>query len=148
VTRPGEALGRAAAEWIVTRRVEVNGLSVRYREAGSGPALVLVHGLGCSADYWVRNGPPLAAAGLRVLAPDLPGFGRTEGPWRGLDIDEQATALADWFDAWGSPPPCAWATPSAARRWWTWLPTTRGAPWPSSSPPPRATAARSGASAR
>lgn len=104
MTRPGEALGRAAAEWIVTRRVEVNGISVRYREAGSGPVLVLVHGLGCSADYWVRNGPPLAAAGLRVLAPDLPGFGRTEGPWRGLDIDEQATALAAWADAMGLPP--------------------------------------------
>jgi pimeloyl-ACP methyl ester carboxylesterase len=104
VTRPGEALGRAAAEWIVTRRVEVNGIAVRYREAGSGPALVLVHGLGCSADYWVRNGPPLAAAGLRVLAPDLPGFGRTDGPWRGLDIDEQAAALADWVDAMGLPP--------------------------------------------
>ena len=104
MTRPGEALGRAAAEWIVMRRVEVNGIAVRYREAGSGPALVLVHGLGCSADYWVRNGPPLAAAGLRVLAPDLPGFGRTEGPWRGLDIDEQATALAAWVDAMGLPP--------------------------------------------
>ena len=104
MTRPGEALGRAAAEWVVTRRVEVNGIAVRYREAGSGPALVLVHGLGCSADYWVRNGPPLAAAGLRVLAPDLPGFGRTDGPWRGLDIDEQATALAAWVDAMGLPP--------------------------------------------
>jgi pimeloyl-ACP methyl ester carboxylesterase len=102
--RPGEALGRAAAQWAVTRRVEVNGIQVRYREAGSGPVLVLVHGLGCSADYWVRNGPPLAAARLRVLAPDLPGFGRTDGPWRGLTVDEQATALADWFDALGLPP--------------------------------------------
>ena len=97
--RPGEALGLAASQWAVTRWVEVRGRRVRYREAGSGPTLVLVHGLGCSADYWVRNGPALAAAGLRVLAPDLPGFGRTRGPWRGLSIDEQATALADWADA-------------------------------------------------
>ena len=102
--RPGEALGRAAAEWAVSRRVRAAGIDVRYREAGSGPVLVLVHGLGCSADYWVRNGPPLAAAGLRVLAPDLPGFGRTPGPWRGLNIDQQATALAAWADALDLPP--------------------------------------------
>jgi pimeloyl-ACP methyl ester carboxylesterase len=102
--RPGEALGRAAAEWASSRWVDVGGRPVRYREAGSGPAVVLVHGLGCSADYWVRNGPPLAAAGLRVLAPDLPGFGRTPGPWRGLNIDEQATALAAWADALELPP--------------------------------------------
>ena len=103
MTRPGEVIGRAAAEWAVSRWVDVDGRAVRYREAGSGPAVVLVHGLGCSADYWFRNGPPLAAAGLRVLAPDLPGFGRTRGPWRGLNIDQQATALATWADALALP---------------------------------------------
>jgi pimeloyl-ACP methyl ester carboxylesterase len=102
--RPGEALGRAAAEWAVSRRVRAAGIDVRYREAGSGPTVVLVHGLGCSADYWWRNGAPLAAAGLRVLAPDLPGFGRTEGPWRGLNVDEQARALDAWAGAMGLGP--------------------------------------------
>ncbi|HYW09907.1 MAG TPA: alpha/beta hydrolase [Longimicrobium sp.] len=102
--KPGEALGRAAAEWAVSRRVRAGGIDVRYREAGSGPTVVLVHGLGCSADYWWRNGAPLAAAGLRVLAPDLPGFGRTKGPWRGLDVDEQARALDAWAGALGLEP--------------------------------------------
>jgi 2-hydroxy-6-oxonona-2,4-dienedioate hydrolase len=72
----------------------VDGTRVRYRVAGSGPTLVLVHGLGCSADYWVRNGPWLAAAGYRVVAPDLPGFGRTRGPAAGLTIPGQALAIA------------------------------------------------------
>jgi pimeloyl-ACP methyl ester carboxylesterase len=75
--------------------------NVRYREAGEGPPLVLVHGLGCSADYWVRNGPPLAAAGFRVIAPDLPGFGRTDGPRLGLSIPAQAGAVAELADALG-----------------------------------------------
>jgi pimeloyl-ACP methyl ester carboxylesterase len=104
VVPDGLRLGRVAAEWAVSRRVEVDGRSVRFREAGEGPPLVLVHGLGCSADYWARNGPALAYAGFRVLAPDLPGFGRTEGPWRGMTIDQQATALAAWADALGLPP--------------------------------------------
>jgi 2-hydroxy-6-oxonona-2,4-dienedioate hydrolase len=93
------ALGDAAAEWVVSRRVRAGGREVRYHEAGSGSPLVLVHGLGCSADYWMRNGPVLAAAGYRVLAPDLPGFGRTRGPRAGLSIPAQARAIAGWADA-------------------------------------------------
>jgi pimeloyl-ACP methyl ester carboxylesterase len=72
---------------------------MRYRDAGEGPALVLVHGLGCSADYWVRNGAWLAAAGYRVLAPDLPGFGRTRGPRAGLSIPAQARGIRKFSEA-------------------------------------------------
>jgi 2-hydroxy-6-oxonona-2,4-dienedioate hydrolase len=77
---------------------------VRYREAGEGPPIVLVHGLGVSADYWWRNGPPLAAAGYRVLAPDLPGFGHTKGPGEGLSVAQQAKALRAWIDTLHLPP--------------------------------------------
>jgi 2-hydroxy-6-oxonona-2,4-dienedioate hydrolase len=103
VTRPGRRLGEAAAQWAVTHRVRVDGWNLRYRAAGEGPPLVLVHGLGCSADYWVKNGPWLAAAGYRVLAPDLPGFGRTEGP-RVLSIVQQAYAVSVFADAMGLGP--------------------------------------------
>src|SRR5204863_477650 len=43
---------------------------------GAGPTMVLVHGLGGSHANWLAVGPALAAH-ARVLAPDLPGFGRT-----------------------------------------------------------------------
>lgn len=92
-------LATAAAAWSSARRVAVGTLRVRYREAGHGFPLVLVHGLGVSADYWFRNGPTLAAQGFRVLAPDLPGFGRTPGPTAGLDVPGQAEALAKWAEA-------------------------------------------------
>jgi pimeloyl-ACP methyl ester carboxylesterase len=97
-------LGQAAAEWASSRWVEVDGSRVRYREAGSGRPIVLVHGLGVSADYWVRNGPALAAAGARVLAPDLPGFGRTAGPSDGLSVAAQAEALYRWSRVLALPP--------------------------------------------
>lgn len=96
--------GEAAASWVVERRVAVGGLEMRYREAGVGPVLVLVHGLGVSADYWWRNGAPLAEAGFRVLALDLPGFGRTAGPDAGLSVPEQAEALSAWAAALGLGP--------------------------------------------
>ncbi|MDQ3308952.1 MAG: alpha/beta hydrolase [Gemmatimonadota bacterium] len=98
------AIGDAAAAWSAERWVDVGALRVRFREAGSGPCVVLVHGLGISADYWFRNGPALAAAGYRVLAPDLPGFGRTRGPDGGLSVTEQAVALNRWADAMGLEP--------------------------------------------
>lgn len=95
-TSGASRLGVAAAEWASSRWIDVDGRLIRYREAGRGLPLVLVHGLGVSADYWVRNGPAIAAAGFRVLAPDLPGFGRTEGPAAGLGVKAQAEAVRRW----------------------------------------------------
>lgn len=53
-----------------------------WAEAGpeDGPPVLLVHGLGEHLGYWVSTIPALAEAGLRVLAPELPGFGRSERP--------------------------------------------------------------------
>ena len=59
---------------------EVDGLSIRYIEAGEGPAVLLFHGasLGSSADVFRRNIGPLADAGFRVIAFDFPGFGLSD----------------------------------------------------------------------
>lgn len=97
------AAGDAAVAWARERWVQAGEWRVRWREAGDGDALVLVHGLGLSADFWWRNGPPLAVAGFRVLAPDLPGFGKTEGPSH-LTVADQARAVATWADAIGLGP--------------------------------------------
>jgi len=94
------AEGDAAVAWSRERWVRVGEFDVRYRQAGDGPPVVLVHGLGLSADFWWRNGPPLAAAGFRVVAMDLPGFGKTEGP-PFLSVEDQAAWVARWVDALG-----------------------------------------------
>ncbi|HZS01129.1 MAG TPA: alpha/beta fold hydrolase [Chloroflexota bacterium] len=64
------------------RTTEVDGLPIRYLEAGEGPVVLLLHGasLGSSADVFARNLGPLAAGGLRAIAPDRPGYGRSGGP--------------------------------------------------------------------
>jgi len=64
------------------RSIRVGGLNVRYLEQGEGAPVILLHGasLGSSADVWTRNLPALAAHRLRVIAPDLPGFGGTDNP--------------------------------------------------------------------
>jgi pimeloyl-ACP methyl ester carboxylesterase len=45
------------------------------------PAIVLIHGLGDEADTWRHVFPQLVSTGYRVVAPDLPGFGRSV--WKG-----------------------------------------------------------------
>ena len=57
------------------RTVKVSNLSVHLIEAGSGPAVVLVHGGQAWAYTWRHQLRPLAGAGYRVIAPDLPGSG-------------------------------------------------------------------------
>jgi pimeloyl-ACP methyl ester carboxylesterase len=52
-----------------------------WGETGDAP-LLLLHGVTSAARSWWRLGPGLAAAGYRVVAPDLPGHGRT-GHWTG-----------------------------------------------------------------
>jgi len=61
------------------RFIDVGGLRTRVLEEGSGHATLLLHGasLGSSCDVWAGNLDALAARGLRVIAPDLPGFGET-----------------------------------------------------------------------
>lgn len=57
------------------RYAAIRGITTRYYEAGAGPAVVFVHGLGAASDTWVRNIDPIADAGFHALAPDLPGHG-------------------------------------------------------------------------
>lgn len=54
------------------RQVELNGGSIRYRDAGDGPPVVFVHGLLANADLWREVVPGLARRGLRCLTPDWP----------------------------------------------------------------------------
>lgn len=54
--------------------LQVQGRAMVWREWGSGPALVLIHGGHGSWEHWARNIDVLARQ-FRVLVPDLPGFG-------------------------------------------------------------------------
>jgi pimeloyl-ACP methyl ester carboxylesterase len=76
----------------------------RVHAAVLGPAdapdVVCVHGLGCSHRYFLPFARSLAPA-ARVVAPDLPGFGRTKGPANALDVRSLSRALADWLRGTG-----------------------------------------------
>jgi pimeloyl-ACP methyl ester carboxylesterase len=64
------------------------------RTVGSeGPAIVLIHGIGTSGEFW-DAGYDALAAGHRLVVPDLPGFGRRPWPASPCRVDDHAAALA------------------------------------------------------
>jgi pimeloyl-ACP methyl ester carboxylesterase len=71
----------------------VGGWAVHGWEGGTGPPVVLVHGLGVSGRYLLPTARALAARGFRSLVPDLPGFGRSTRPPRPLRLDELSGVL-------------------------------------------------------
>ena len=80
--------------------VDVQGVSVFYREAGSpdAPTVLLLHGFGASS-YMFRELIPALAGDYHVIAPDLPGFGQTS-VLPGVDFDytfENLTSVIDAF---------------------------------------------------
>ncbi|MEV6574196.1 alpha/beta hydrolase [Streptomyces sp. NPDC051577] len=64
------------------RTVDVDGVTVAYRESGpaDAPVLLLLHGFPTSSHQFTRLMDALAATPYRLIAPDYPGFGRTETP--------------------------------------------------------------------
>jgi pimeloyl-ACP methyl ester carboxylesterase len=68
---------------IAYRNADVDGVRIFYREAGpaDAPVLLLLHGFPTSS-HMFRNLIPLLADRYHVVAPDLPGFGFSDGPSR------------------------------------------------------------------
>jgi pimeloyl-ACP methyl ester carboxylesterase len=62
------------------RRLAVNGIELNVWDEGEGDTIVLCHGFPELAFSWRHQVPVLAAAGYRVLAPDMRGFGDSSVP--------------------------------------------------------------------
>jgi pimeloyl-ACP methyl ester carboxylesterase len=58
--------------------LRLHGHDLVYRQEGSGPVVLLIHGMAGSRTAWQHTVGPLAAAGHTVVAPDLPGHGDSE----------------------------------------------------------------------
>lgn len=103
---------------IERRSVDIDGSQVSYLEAGEGEPVLYLHGFPTSGHLWRDVMVPVAAQ-ARAIAPDFPGFGRSEllkGPhtwaalldWVGrftetLGIDQLHLAVHDWGGLIGLP---------------------------------------------
>lgn len=78
----------------------VNGTDLHWIEEGSGPALILLHGLGDSHLTWSKVVPALART-RRVLVPDLSGHGLSGRPNATYSLDMHARTIALWLRTLG-----------------------------------------------
>jgi pimeloyl-ACP methyl ester carboxylesterase len=85
------------------RSRQVGEVDVFYREAGpaDAPVILLLHGFP-TASHMFRDLMPLLADRYRLIAPDLPGFGKTKAPLRGTfdyTFDRLADVIGGFTDA-------------------------------------------------
>jgi pimeloyl-ACP methyl ester carboxylesterase len=80
------------------RQIETNGVSIYVRQAGKGPAVLLLHGYGETGDMWVPMAVDLARDHT-VIVPDLRGLGLSSKPTGGFDKKTQAGDVFGVLDA-------------------------------------------------
>ena len=71
----------------------VFGAKIHYLEAGSGPVVILLHGLGGNTTNWAPTISPLAQK-YRVIVPDQIGFGKSDKPM----LNYRVSTLVDFLD--------------------------------------------------
>ena len=83
------------------RDISANGVRLRAAEAGEGPLVLLLHGFPQFWWAWRAQLTGLAAAGFRVVAPDLRGYGASDKPPRGYDLPTLSADVAALVRALG-----------------------------------------------
>ena len=98
---PHEVVAFMGGEDVATdvRRIVVNGVSLALDMAGSGPAVVFIHGYPLDRTLWRHQVEHLR--GYRRIAPDLRGMGLSDAPDLGYSMGTYADDLAALLDALG-----------------------------------------------
>ncbi len=101
---PLPGLGATHSELVreaaVVRWTRVHGHDVAYRQAGSGPLLVMIHGIAGSSGTWVPA-MPLLAERYTVIAPDLLGHGESAKPRGDYSLGAYASGIRDLLGVLG-----------------------------------------------
>jgi pimeloyl-ACP methyl ester carboxylesterase len=92
--------GGVAPEELELQRRKLHGHRMAYRQAGSGPVLVLIHGITSSSATWLRVMPYLARH-FTVVAPDLAGHGKSAKPRGDYSLGAHASGVRDLLLALG-----------------------------------------------
>lgn len=87
-------LAEGTTEFEAEHHVVLHGHRVSYRTAGSGPVVLLVHGIAGTSEQWAEVAPVLAEE-FTVVAPDLLGHGQSAKPVGDYSLGAYAVSLRD-----------------------------------------------------
>ncbi|WP_257144069.1 alpha/beta fold hydrolase [Bacillus sp. AFS002410] len=82
---------------IINSKVELQNLTIAYKDQGKGKTIVLIHGFMGSHAYWEKVIPKLAE-NYRVIAIDLPGHGESTSIKEEHSIEDYADVMKDLLD--------------------------------------------------
>lgn len=80
-------------------RTSIKGLEINYEVIGEGKPLLILHGWGSRSDNWQKVGEMLVKNGLKVIIPDLPGFGESEKPPKAWNLDDYCDFIEEFIKA-------------------------------------------------
>lgn len=88
---------------MLEEKITTNGIRLNVASAGRGPVVLLLHGFPDTHATWRKQVPALVAAGYRVIAPDLRGYGRSDVPEKVSDytLDVLRADIIGLLDAIG-----------------------------------------------
>lgn len=101
-TASGVAAREPSGASVVEGRMPLTGGAISYTKAGTGPAVLLIHGLGGTRRTWGHLMPGLARTHT-VIAPDLPGHGGSDPPAGDYSLGAHACAMRDLLLTLGFP---------------------------------------------
>lgn len=76
-------------------------MAVRFEEYGSGEPVILIHAFPLSRKMWAPQVRAFAGENVRLIVPDLPGFGESPLPPAGLSLEDMARGVAGLIDELG-----------------------------------------------
>lgn len=79
----------------------INGINLTWDDTGNGPPVLLIHGFPLCRMLWRPQAKALTAAGYRVLAPDLRGFGQSDAGSNTGSMEQYADDLIELLDHLG-----------------------------------------------
>jgi len=85
-------------ENVFEKEIIINGLETNYKIAGSGPAILILHGWGSSSDSWRKVQEILVGKGYKVIVPDFPGFGKSNEPPQAWGVSHYSEWLKSFID--------------------------------------------------
>lgn len=86
------------------KKVMVKNLKVNYKvfglpaQTGEGRPMLILHGWPSSSEKWIKVGELLSQHGIKVIIPDLPGFGKSQEPTQAWNTDNYIEWIRDFAD--------------------------------------------------
>ena len=81
---------------VAEKQVDIFGQRINYLEAGSGPVVILLHGLGGDSTNWAMTVPALAQK-FKVYVPDQIGFGKSAKPMMNYRVSTLVDFLNEFY---------------------------------------------------